>query len=746
MQRKLALRRQYINEFQQIQAAWEDQNISRIYAGLNATRPADGNMDLRGWEWYYLNSTQQHPVRSFTFPASIKNPRSVSWSPSGQWLAIGGGGGRGYFPYFSNVQVLDQTSGKTLHTLTERGSIPVWNSTGDKLAAVVEDGVQVWEIPSGKSVKLIPGDSRRQILSVEWSPTRDQLAIGGSIPSDPKRTSSSDRYEGTLQIWSVDQEAPSVDLTWKDKGAFSIAWNPPGSMVAVSWKFSRSATGAYYVSLFNSKNGQELDRVINNDDWTATSLGFGVERMLWRGDEKTVAMARSGGGVIPLDFIDIDAKRPVMSLDNASEDPAWNLACSRLLGVTGPGGASSASKSCAVKMWESQNQILSTVLWFPVPSVGLAWSPDGQTFATLSHNDFSSQDERELSIWSADKVHRDHMMVFPHQRKRRIALPQDQAGALMASVSSTAIAWNRSGTLMASGSSDGEVSIFDGVSGTRMGNAQLHTGDVLGIDWSPGNRALLTVGKDGIASIWSGTTGQRARVLPMPLKDAACGAWSSDGKQVAVGTRSGVVVIFDAGKSAKTQELPGDKTALVAIQWHSLRNEMAAMDENGRLVLWNVDTKSPLGTLETGHGRARSLAYDPLGKRIATCGDDQQIRIWSVPTLDLEGTLGEHRGKVVGVSWNPIDHRLASVDEEGVVWLWDTEAFRGVLRLQDTVLSPAESHRRDWFEANQIAWNSDGLSLAACGTDSYLRGSQGVIHIWNATRPRKSDLTQGTAR
>ena len=74
--------------------AWEEAQIGRTEEILSSEpcTPASGELDLRGWEWYYLRRLCHSDAR--TFKESATHFFTVAISPDGQWLAAGGWDGK----------------------------------------------------------------------------------------------------------------------------------------------------------------------------------------------------------------------------------------------------------------------------------------------------------------------------------------------------------------------------------------------------------------------------------------------------------------------------------------------------------------------------------------------------------------------------------------------------------------------------------------------------------------------------
>ena len=272
---------------------------------------------------------------------------------------------------------------------------------------------------------------------------------------------------------------------------------------------------------------------------------------------------------------------------------------------------------------------------------------------------------------------------------------QQQQGMLPAGPSTVfAVAFSRSGKLLATAGADGTVRLWNPATGHAVG-APIHASarhGVHGLAFSPNRTLLATADGDGTVRLWNTAT---RRPVGAPLH--------ASGRSTA---RYGVrAVAFSP-----------DSTLL------------ATGGADGTVRLWNTATRRPVGA--PLHASARygvyGVAFSPDGTLLASAGGDDTVRLWNTATRRPVG--GPHRtgsGPVFGgggVAFSPNGKLLASAGAGGAVRLWDTATGRPAgAPLQRSVPG---------FGVYGVAFSPDGTLLAAADGD-------GTMPLWNPATGRR---------
>ena len=198
-------------------------------------------------------------------------------------------------------------------------------------------------------------------------------------------------------------------------------------------------------------------------------------------------------------------------------------------------------------------------------------------------------------------------------------------------------------TLLATGSWDGTVKLWDVVTERDIATLRVHTAGITSVAFSPIDATLLATGSwDRTVKLWDVETERNIATLKEHTARITSVAFS-----------------------------PIDATLLATGSW------------DRTVKLWDVATRQNIATLKGHTGPVNSVAFSSDGSTLATTGLwDRTVKLWNIATLVNFVTLG-HGNPVRSVAFSSDDTTLASGTEAGTVELWDTSMLMGV-RLEAT--------------------------------------------------------------
>jgi WD40 repeat protein/serine/threonine protein kinase/tetratricopeptide (TPR) repeat protein len=421
---------------------------------------------------------------------------------------------------------------------------------------------------------------------------------------------------------------------------------------------------------------------------------------------------------------------------------AWHSASKRFAEGTADG---------LIRIWDADRERVTLILRGPAPWVqywGGAWlklSPDGGRVAAGGSDGtvhvwetVSGQELRVFDGHTSPVVSiafgSDGARVAGWGADGKIKIWDADSGRLIADVvhpgNVTAGVWSPDDTLLASGHSDGNVtismpagSISSIPAGDKLVTWRAHVKSIYHLAWSTdATRLASTSAGDFSVNIWE--VASRKTVLG-PLRhshDITSVAWAPDGQSLATGSTDETVKIWDTRTGREICTLRGQGDGVSSLAWGP-DSLLASGGNNGSLRIWNAlhDQES---RLLPGNARTTAVSWSPDGKWLASGGDDGQVRIWDpVARKEVRDPIDAHDparvtgqfGLIRSLAWSRDGALLASASLGGAVKVWEVKSGRQVFAL------PAE-RGPVW----SVAWSPDGTQLAAGSQDGTIRVVEGL--------------------
>ena len=250
------------------------------------------------------------------------------------------------------------------------------------------------------------------------------------------------------------------------------------------------------------------------------------------------------------------------------------------------------------------------------------------------------------------------------------------------------------GALLASGSDDYTVGLWDLAEGHSRPAFLKHTNAVLAVALSPDGRWAASGGRDGIVRLWSVATRRLEAELPGHREDVRAVAFSPDGTLLASCSRQdGTARLWDVAQRKAWERVPvlthGGNVRDVAFdpkgRWLATAGSflMAGTNADANAVkLWDLATRQPKGPPLTPRGFFSSVRFSPDGQYLAAGEYKGTIDLWEVQSGRLKARLLGHSDEVLGLDFSPRGRLLASGSADHTIILWDVESTNLLLKLE----------------------------------------------------------------
>jgi WD40 repeat protein len=254
-------------------------------------------------------------------------------------------------------------------------------------------------------------------------------------------------------------------------------------------------------------------------------------------------------------------------------------------------------------------------------------------------------------------------------------------------------------------------------------------GEIKCVAVSPDGKLVAAGSTDRSVYLWDAATGANKGKLPGGVLSVTGVAFSPDGTTLAAGGASGTVKLWDvATRKPLPTEFSAAPEAVTCVAFAPDGATLAAGTVGGTVKLWDVKTGRENRSLAAHRGNVLTLAFSRDGKTLATGGFDSRVRLWE-PNGDPRAELLGHTAEVTALAFSPDDKSLAAAGRDGAVYLW--EAATGKRRG-----GPLYPHRAD---VTALAFTADGTGLITGGTDR-------TVRVWDAATGKERGVLKGHER
>jgi WD40 repeat protein len=233
------------------------------------------------------------------------------------------------------------------------------------------------------------------------------------------------------------------------------------------------------------------------------------------------------------------------------------------------------------------------------------------------------------------------------------------------------IAYNRDGRILATGSYDGTVILWDSLGFPLGSPLKGHKGAVLGVAFSPDGKTIASGGEDGTVNLWNISHPREHKTLTVGDTPLGKIAFAPDSKTLACATEKGTVVLLDVEARARTVTLPGHQGGVFALAFSPDGKTLASGGEDHKIIFWNFPARKAAGSVEDS-GEVFSLAFTPDGKMLASGNRALEVTFWDVMKRKRTGApLQGHVNTVFGVAFTPDGKTLISASLDKTIRRWD---------------------------------------------------------------------------
>jgi tricorn protease-like protein len=244
-----------------------------------------------------------------------------------------------------------------------------------------------------------------------------------------------------------------------------------------------------------------------------------------------------------------------------------------------------------------------------------------------------------------------------------------------------ALAFSPDGALVASGSVDETIRLWEAATGKEVLRIEAHAGVVGSVAFSPDGKTLASGGEDFTVRLWDVATGREPQRCEGHEDWVFAVAFSPDGATLASGSGDGTLRMWEAASGREIRKIAGPGGDILGVAYSPDGRTLAAGCEDWSIRLWDADTGTERNPLKGHTDKVFDVAFSPDGRILASGSDDGTVRLWDASTgLEIRSMDG-HKKWVRTLAFSPDGKMLASGGWDGAVRVWEAATGRELLVL-----------------------------------------------------------------
>eukprot|EP00913_Durusdinium_trenchii_P008806 g8272.t1 len=632
---------------------------------LELWRPAEGKPDLRGWEWYYLQSLCHQ--YAFRMDGHSNYILGMSIDSAGERIASVSRDGELIIWDLKQRKAL-----KRIATPIKDLRCVAWDPKNRYVVAGGVHGMAMWEVGSWKQLRVVP---QYAVYGLQWSPDGRWLAHSSIKTAENGRRSNEvalldpQTLKVAMRLPGLSRSLFALQLSFSADGrrvAFPMSkrlrvWEIPTKKLIYQGP-SRAAWN--YVAAFHPSDANVLieagrDNIARRIDLQTNEVTVefrghthGISHCAWHPDGKQIATASWDGSIRLWNATTGELEKSIQGHERHVFALAWSPDGKELY---------SSGYDRAIKCWRPAELAISTQFKIVSRMTDCQLTPDGSSLIVGSSSGHLNL--YNVADGSLKKSFRNGTDLIR-------AIKLDSSGNQFVTAGSSTqraqgavrlwnlqsdrplleywhpkpvrtIDWSSDGNIVALGASDGSIQLLDRKLrpkgkpiSTRMRSFRM-------LEFGPNNEYLAFGGSEGFGLLHLATG--KTTYWPGANSDIYVMKWNRSGTRIAVATASQHVVVWDAVAGKKLITFPNHFEPIFAMNWSPDDQRLLAVDARGTLTLWNHETGHLVFELQTGIGKATTAIWSADGRKILSNSDRDILILDASPGYDLEANRAEHQ-------------------------------------------------------------------------------------------------------
>jgi WD40 repeat protein len=272
------------------------------------------------------------------------------------------------------------------------------------------------------------------------------------------------------------------------------------------------------------------------------------------------------------------------------------------------------------------------------------------------------------------------------------------------------IAFAPTGKMVATGSYDMTIKLWDVDNRREVTTLKGHTDTVYGVRFSPDGHILASCSADKSIKLWDIASRKELTSFREQEKAVYALAFTGNGKALVSGDGAGSVRRWDLAGNTVWHKRPHTK-AVRSVATSPDGTIVASGSWDGTVKILDIASGEEKAAYLKYGKKIYSVAFSPNGQWLAIAGELGAVYLWEWKKADSQvHVLDQHAAWVSAVAFDPSGTRIVSGSGDGSLQIWDSGTYEKLATLKG---------HEDWVSS--VAFSPDGMTMASAGWDMQIK-------------------------
>ncbi|MCT7969635.1 serine/threonine protein kinase [Laspinema sp. D1] len=281
-----------------------------------------------------------------------------------------------------------------------------------------------------------------------------------------------------------------------------------------------------------------------------------------------------------------------------------------------------------------------------------------------------SRDGKIIASGSEDKT----LMIWDRHPGKVLHTLTQHSGAV------TAVVISPDGKLLVSGSTDKTIKFWQLPTGFLLRTLTGHTGAITALTITPDGKTLVSGSADKTLKLWNLRTAQLQQTWEGHTQGVSCLTCSPDGKTIASGSDDRTIKLWNLRNGTVKATLTGHQERVEAVAIASDSQTLASGSRDKTIQTWQLDTGTRLATPKEHLSGFQAIGYLPLlptlnpgnGHILVSGSEDKTLKIWHQETGNLLHTLTGHSDSITCLALSFEGQTIISGSLDKTLKIWQS--------------------------------------------------------------------------